>query len=81
MVVLRAARVPELALQYSALSERLISYEANYVCESAASLPNSTFEALHQSIAYDLYPLGDHMYTMPMDWMQDSRTLSEERIS
>lgn len=38
MAALRNAKVPELAARYSIMSERLVSYETNYIDYSAADL-------------------------------------------
>ena len=81
MAVLKAARLPELALQYSTLSERLISYETAYFCEPVASQPEYMTEEQHQSFACDSLSFGHYMDTVPMSWTQDSWTLLLESIN
>jgi hypothetical protein len=81
MAVLRAARLPELALQYSTLSERLVSYETTCFGESATSQPDYTTQDQLQSMACDPLSFGHYINTMPMSWMQDSWTLIGESIS
>lgn len=71
MADLRTARLPELAVQYSTLSERLISCETDYICQSTANLPDFTAAAAYQSMSHAQLPLCPSMNTTPADWVPD----------
>ena len=67
MAALRTAGLPEIAAEYSTLSERLISCETNYIYQSTNTLPEFAPEAAYNYVNFAQLPVYQNINAIPED--------------